>query len=99
MASVRPSLFGALPRGVKICRLFPSIQLFRAPTVAVPRSVGRVGGVGVCKHQVVQLAYRLFPAMVLAGSAKKNELIGIPDEKVWVKRPLRCLPLPAALAE
>ena len=51
-------------------------------------------GVGVCKHQVVQLAYRLFPAMVLAGSAKKNELIGIPDEKVWVKRPLRCRPLP-----
>ena len=65
----------------------------------VALSVGRVGGVGVCKHQVVQLAYRLFPAMVLAGSAKKNELIGIPDEKVWVKRPLRCLPRPAALAE
>ena len=58
------------------------------------RPVGRVGGVGVCKHQVVQLAYRLFPAMALAGSVKKNELIGIPDEKVWVKRPLRCLPLP-----
>ena len=57
-------------------------------------AVGRVGGVGVCKHQVVQLAYRLFPAMALEGSAKKNELIGIPDEKVWVKRPLRCLPLP-----
>ena len=67
------------PRGVKICRLFPSIQLVRGGHGIRGAHVGRGG---VCKHQAGRPISLPSPFSDSPDSAKKNELIGIPEKGV-----------------